>query len=135
MGHAETELLVAQVATLGLDSISRKTMSNCRAWEDEIATMHSSLRICSDLLFANARHDVSNNWLNLVGREGKRIGVGNDSDGFAGAVHDNLAGLAFVEVRLQTGPKFRIGGSLQVVAELGQKISATEHRDSLSLRE
>src|SRR2546428_13859872 len=89
-------------------------------------------RSLSAFLVANARHDVSNDELHVVGWHAKRIALRNNSDRLAGTVHDHLADLAFVQVLLEAGPEFRIGHILQVVTELGQKISATEHRGSSS---
>src|SRR5882724_2115335 len=93
------------------------------------------LRECfrsSRFLFANAVHHGVDNGLHLIGRESKRITVGNESNGLPSAVHNDLACLAFVQMLLKAGPDFRAGRLFQIIPEFRKKLSAAEHRGSSS---
>jgi hypothetical protein len=79
----------------------------------------STLSAASLLLFANTGHHVTDDEFNLLCGERERITIRNDSNGFPGTVYDNLAGLAFLKVRLKAGPEFGTGGIVQVVTKLG----------------
>src|SRR5215475_916329 len=84
------------------------------------------------LLIANARHNILDDRLYVVGWHAEGVAVCDNSDRLLGAIHDDLTGLAFTQMLFETGAEFRTGRIFQVIPELGQKISATEHRDSCS---
>src|SRR6516164_2955366 len=105
-------------------------MGNCRNRGPELLLKRRLARFCEivlrqlRLLFANALHHVFNYGLYLIGRESKRVTIGNESDGLPSAVHNDLARLAFVQMLLKAGSDFRAGRLFQVIPEFREKLSA-----------
>ncbi|SRR6266550_3708061 len=88
------------------------------------------------LLFGtDAGHDRLHNWFDIIGGQSEGLAVGKNLDGFSSTVNNNLAGLAFLEMFLQTCADLWAGSLFHVVAEFGEELSAAKHGESLFPRE
>jgi hypothetical protein len=84
--------------------------------------------VYGSVFLPNPRHNIFDDRFYFVLRQCEATTFGNDPNSFASTIYDHLASLAFVEVVFELCPHFGTDGVLQVIAELCQKLSASEHQ-------
>jgi len=90
-----------------------------------------SERGSSSFEISDSGHDVLDDGLDVVGGEGEGFALGHNANRFAGAVNNDLAGLAFAKVFFNAGFDLRLCAAFEEVAELDKEIGAAKHGDLL----